>query len=292
MQYFVSAENSSYFYWQLELLIESFVMQGMDKDLVIGFAQNDEQKIRGYASNMVKYGTKFMIPNEGRDSGYLPLNRISAIRCGLAKGILKLPFVLIHADMILKKPIDVSEEEEKFGIIVNNFDEPAADENSVVKKELDVFLEKLAEEEDVKSENIRRVPFLSAPVIFNKSMEHCSDAFFSKVHMYEKSLVSSKGPEFPCERTAWEMAIAETFRHLYVTGKFMAAPLVFGGEDFNFIHYRSGIPPVFHKKYFRFEGGVYYSSAGPYEVMMDHNTTVNTNYMHQVIRSYNKRNPR
>ena len=49
MQYFVSAENSSYFYWQLELLIESFLMQGMEKDLVIGLAENEDQKIRGYS---------------------------------------------------------------------------------------------------------------------------------------------------------------------------------------------------------------------------------------------------
>ena len=105
MQYFVSAENSSYFYWQLELLIESFLMQGIEHDLVIGLADNDEQKIRGFSFNLVRHKKKFMIPNEGRALGYLPLNRINSIRYALAYDVLRFPFVMIHADMVLKKQI-------------------------------------------------------------------------------------------------------------------------------------------------------------------------------------------
>jgi len=294
MQYFVSAENSSYFYWQLELLIESFLMQGLDKDLVIGLAQNDDQKIRGYSSNLVKYGTKFMVQNEGRESRYLPLNRISAIRSGLAQGVLKFPFVMIHADMILKKPLELEDEgkETGCGIIINNFEEPDPVESSFIASEMDGFVEKLAKEKDVEKEEIPRIPFFSAPVVFTKFMEYCSDVFFAKVHSYERSLLAEYGPKFPCEKTAWEMAIAEAFRHFNVKGDFMSAPLMFGGENFNFIHYKSGIPPVFHKKYFKFEGGTYLSSSGPYEVLMDHNPNGNTNYLQQVIRSYKKRNNR
>lgn len=292
MQYFVSAENSSYFYWQLELLIESFLMQGMEKNLVIGFSENHDQKIRGYSSNIVKYGTKFMVPNEGRESGYLPLNRISSIRYGLAKGMLNFPFVMIHADMILKNPVVLSEDDENFGMIMNNFDETDALEDAAVKARVEEFIKKMAEEKSVKAESVTRIPFFSAPVIFNTPIGSCSEVLFSKVHSYEKMLLDEKGPNFPCERTAWELSIAEGFQHFNAKGKFMAAPLVFGGEDFNFIHYRLGIPPVFHKKYFKFDGGFCYASAGPYEVLMDHNTTVNMNYMHQVIRSYNKRNNR
>lgn len=290
MQYFVSAENSSYFYWQLELLIESFLAHGLEKDLVIGLSENSDQKIRGYSSNLVKYGTKFMVPNEGRESGYLPLNRISSIRCGLLQGILKFPFVMIHSDMILKKPIELSEDEEKFGIIMNNFDEPNSIEDSLVKTKVDEFVEQFAKEEDADSESITRIPFFSAPVVFNESMSYCAEVFFSKVYNYEKSIFEEKGSQFPCERAAWETSIAEAHRHFNIKGKFMSAPLMLDVEDMNFIHYKSGIPPVFHKKYFKFEGGTYYASAGPYEMLLDHNTNANMEYVHQIIRSYNKRN--
>jgi hypothetical protein len=292
MQYFVSAENSSYFYWQLELLIESFLMQGLEKDLVIGLAQNDDQKIRGYSSNLVKHGTKFMVPNEGRESDYLPLNRINSIRYALAQGVLEFPFVMIHSDMILKKPLELPDEEGSCGLITNNFDEPDPAESLAVEKKMDEFVKKIADERSVEPENITRVPFFSAPIVFTKFMGYCSEVFFSKVHLYERSLLKDEGSKFPCERTAWEMSIAEAFQHFNVKGQFMSAPLMFSGEDFNFIHYKSGIPPAFHKKYFKFESGTYYSSAGPYETLMDHNPTTNTNYLQQVIRSYNKRNAR
>jgi hypothetical protein len=292
MQYFVSVENSSYFYWQLELLIESFLMQGMEKNLVIGLAENDEQKIRGFSSNLVKHGTKFLIRNEGRELGYNPINRINSIRYAMAYGILKLPFVMIHADMILKKPIEFIEGDEEYGLIINNFDELSDQETKEVGEEVDHFADKFAEDRSVKKDEVTKVPFFSAPVIFNKSMEYCSEMFFSKVQSYENLLLEKKGAEFPCERAAWEISIAEAFQHFAVRGRFMSAPMMYDGEDFNFIHYRSGIPPVFHKKFFRYEGGTYYSSMGPYETIMEHNPTVNTNYLHQVIRSYNKRNSR
>ena len=290
MQYFVSAENSSYFYWQLELLIESFLMQGMEKQLVIGLADNEEQKIRGFSRNLVRYGNKFMITNEGRESGYLPINRINTIRYATGQGILKFPFVMIHADMILKKPIEISAEDNDYGIIVNNFDELAERETKLVGEEVDSLIERVAEERSFNKEEITKIPFFSAPVIFNKSMEYCSDTFFSKVQAHENDLITRKGAEFPCERAAWEMAISEAFQHFGVKGRFLSAPMMYEGEDVNFIHYRSGIPPVFHKKYFKYEEGTYFSSMGPYDTIMDHNPTVNTNYVQQVIRSYRKKN--
>lgn len=292
MRYFVSVENSSYFYWQLELLIESFLMHGLEKQLVIGLAENEEQKIRGYSSNLVKYGIKFMIPNEGRELGYPPMNRIASIRYALAYGLLEFPFAMIHSDMILRNPIEISEADSEYGMIVNNFDDPPPNETKMVKDEVDSLAEELAKESSIKAEEVTRIPFFSAPVIFNKPMEYCSETFFSKVQSHENSLIQKMGSKFPCERAAWEMAIAEASQHFGVKGKFMAAPMMHDGEDFNFIHYKSGIPPVFHKKYFKYEGGVYYSSMGPYETIMEHNPTVNTNYVHQVIRSYNRRNNR
>jgi hypothetical protein len=276
----------------LELLIESFLMQGMEKDLVIGLAENDDQKIRGYSSNLVKYGAKFMIPNEGREMGYLPLNRISSVRYALATGVLKLPFVMIHSDMVLRHPISLSEEDSKYGVVINNFDEFPKAETDLVGEEVELLVDRVAEERKVEAKDITRIPFFSAPVVFNDSMAYFSDKFFGKVQAYELDLLNRRGASFPCERAAFEMTLAESFQHVGMRGMFMSAPMMYDGEDINFIHYRSGIPPVFHKKYFRYEQGTFYASMGPYETIMEHNPTVNTNYVQQVIRSYNRRNNR
>ena len=47
MQYFVSIENNSYNCWQAGLLIESFKMQGIEDQLLIGVAENRAEFIYG-----------------------------------------------------------------------------------------------------------------------------------------------------------------------------------------------------------------------------------------------------
>jgi hypothetical protein len=287
MQYFVSAENSSYFYWQLELLIESFLMHGLEDKLVIGLAENNNPKIRGFSSNLVNYGTKFIHENEGEKAEYLPINRVESIRHALAYGILKYPFVLIHADMILKNPISLDGEED-FGIIVNNLEELENDQNSI-KNALDPFLDKLADERSVEKKDLPVLPLFSFPIVFNKPSEFVSDVFFSKLQMNMIEILKEKGSKFPCERAAWELTLIETFQHCSIKGKFLSASMMSDIDEMNFIHYKTGVPPVFHKKFFKFDQGAYHGD-GPYEVLMDHNPTINTNYVQSVIKSYKKRN--
>jgi hypothetical protein len=292
MQYFISAENTSYFYWQLEILIESFLMQGLEKDLVIGIAENDSQKLKGYSSNLVKYCNKFEHSNEGRSLDYLPINRVSALRYALAYGILKFPFVLIHADMILRKPIELEESDNNFGtagIILNNYEEINDSEKILIKKTIRPELEKEAEDRNLNVESFPEIPSFSAPMIFNKSFEYIWDPFFTKLQINMLSLLKKNGSNFPCERAAWEQTLMESFQHCTLRGRFMSGPLMLEDDNFNFIHYKSGIPPVFNKKFFKFESGTYYGEQGPYETILEHNPTVNTNFLHQVIRSYNRR---
>ena len=103
-------------------------------------------------------------------------------------------------------------------------------------------------------------------------------------------LLKDRGPKFPCERAAWEMAMAESFQHFGIRGKFMSASLLHGEENINFIHYNNGIPPVFNKRFYNFSHGTFFSGMGPYETLLEHNPSVNTNFLHQVIRSYSRRN--
>lgn len=284
MQYFVSAENTSYFYWQLELLIESFAMLGVEDSLVIALAENDSRKTGGFSTNLVKHKNKFVHPNTGRDKGYLPLNRIEAIRYALAYGALDFPFALIHADMVLKRPIE--EPKSEFPLIVlNNFDESMGEEEAV-KGEIKGPIQELAESRGVEFESIPKVPFLSPPTVFNKAFSSISEVFFSKVQVNMTDIVMRRGVDFPCEKAAWELAISESFQHCEVTGRFMAAPLLFESDDVNLIHYKAGIPPVFHKKFYKYEEGNYFAGQGPYETLVENNPTVCTDYMQAVIKSY------
>jgi len=285
MQYFVSCENTSYFYWQVELLIESFRMKGEESNLLIALAENESAKVGGFSSNLVAHADKFLHPNEGREKGYLPLNRVSAIRYALAYKALRFPFALIHSDMILRRPLDEPSEDYP-GVVLNNFEDGIASDEEASKSEIEADIQRLAEERGVEAKDIPVVPFFSAPVIFNKSFEPISEVFFAKLQTNMISLLERRGPSFPCERAAWELTLTESFQHCTMTGRFMAAPLMFESDQANFIHYKTGMPPVFHKRFYRFEEGVSFSGQGPYETLLEHNPTVSTDYAQEVVRSY------
>lgn len=285
MQYFVSIENTSYFYWQTELLIESFAMLGLESSLLVGIADNDSQKIGGFSTNIVRHVNKFVHPNEGKSRGYLPLNRVSSIRYALAYGALKFPFTLIHADMVLKNPVEDPDDSYP-SVTLNNFEDAPMTDEELVKNELSHFVKKLAEDREIEEKEIPTVPFFSPPVVFNKPFESISDIFFSKLQTNMMEIADKKGPAFPCEKTAWELTLTESFQHCSVYGKFLAAPLLFDAENANFIHYRTGVPPVFHKKFFKYEDGAYLAGQGPYETLMEHNPSLGTDYVQSVVRAY------
>ena len=260
MQYFVSIENSSFFYWQAELLIESFFMHGLQDNLVIAVAENDRPKIKGYSSNLVRYGKKFMHSNSGLEAGHLPLNRAVAIRTALAEGMLGFPFSVIHSDMILRKPFPEEGFCPGYGMVVNSLEETSEKTRNDIKDAIVPGLTRIAEERNIVTADLPEIPAFSAPMVFNESFGQLSDVFFARLQSNTEDLI-----------------------------EFMAAPLMSDETDTNFIHYKNGIPPVFHKKFFKFDDVSVNAGRCPFEVLMEHNPTPNTAYVHEVIKSYNAR---
>lgn len=72
MEYFVSAEDTSYHHWQLEFLIESFKLHKLQDKLVIAVASNNEEKLVDFSANLKTCQRIFMHDNIGRKRGYLP----------------------------------------------------------------------------------------------------------------------------------------------------------------------------------------------------------------------------
>lgn len=290
MKYFVSIENTSYFYWQVELLIESFLMLGMENDLVIGIAENESQKVTTFSKNLVRHPHKFIHNNIGEKEGYMPLNRFFGIRCALATGAISYPFTVIHADMVLRSPIKLTEEDEICGALLNNFDTVSDEETSEIKTEIAPSLKALSQERKVDASEIPEIPFVSWPVVLNKPAEYISDVFLSRLQISTTDIFKRRGAEFPCEKAAWNLTLAESFQHFPTKGKFMSGPILHEYDNLNFIHYSSGIPPVFHKMYYRYKDKFYLSGSDPYQVLLDSGATTNADYVKSVVRSYNKRN--
>lgn len=287
MQYFVSVENTSYFYWQLELLIESMLMHNLQDNLVIAFSENTDPKIKEYSKNIVKYGIKTFFPNIGRQTGCFQSNRIYTLQRLVKEKVLKLPFTVIHSDMIMRHPIDSYNQ--PFDFVINNYD--------ITNDEVENYFNDEQNQKEIMKSNpsIEDVSIFkelksSAPIIFNESIDpDFLDKFLTKLVINVKDLIETKGIEFPCEKIAWKLTFLESLGHYSAAGETLTCDLTQSNVDSPFIHYNRGIPPVFNKLFFKFEKpSLYYD--GPFENLLQQNISETMNFVHQVIRSYMKRN--
>lgn len=273
MQYFVSAENTSYYYWQLELLIESFKMHGLENDLYIFLAENDTPKIKGFSKNLISHKKRFQHENFGRENGCLSLNRPYALFKAIGGGYLKPPFAIIHADMILKKPIE--DEDITDDVVVDSFASPA---NYDVQKDIDIIL---------KAKGLELSPFripTFGVMIFNSYVD---EKFWPLLIEKIKNFSAEKDVRFPAEYAAWELALFELLGYYRISGRILTSSLL-DNLDANLIHYKYGIPPFFNKKYFLDNNKILTSRINPHEAMIEHNSTSNTNYLQRVVNSYRR----
>lgn len=290
MQYLVSVENNSYFYWQLELLIESFLMHGLQDNLLITMAENEEPKLRQYSKNLVKYCKKIIHPNVGKEKDFLQANRIYAIRQAFYAGDIDLPFSVIHADMVLKNPIE--NYNKQTDIVLNNYS-LSDSKLSIDFIENQGILDRLVDEKIIDNEakeELKKLPF-AMPIIFNESLDReFLLKFFDKLTINLQDLITTKKQqkEFPIERTCWMQTLMESVGFYSISSSFLSTELMNTDNlDAPFIHYKYGIPPIFNKKFFKFEHGKYFE--GPFELLLEYNPTSNTDFVQEVIKSYLKR---
>lgn len=287
MKYFISVENTSYFYWQLELLIESFLIHNLQDDLIICFAENDSPKVGGYSKNIVKYGKKIMHENVGKQKDCLVANRLFSLRNMVKSGVLEYPFAIIHADMIMKKPLDKYNKSEN--IVMNNYAVTKNYETTAYIEQTGLKQQLL--DRNIEQDYIENFPF-SMPIIFNENKyKEFSDNFFDKLLLNLEDIIKYKSSnKFPVEKTCWIYTLLEASGFYTASGAFLTCELLHNEDlDVPFIHYKNGIPPIFSKNFFKFEQAHRYQT-GPYECLLENNITPNTEYLNHVIKSYMRKN--
>lgn len=283
MQYFVSIENTTYFLWQIELLIESFKRHNLEDKLVIAIAENNNPVSGEYQTNLMNHKNKFLHFNHEVKFK----NKFLGLWAALEKKMLTYPFAIIHPDMVLYKPIkddsitsDVTfsiEQETEF--IQNNF----------IKNYINEIKEITHMEEDLPS-----IP-LGGVLVFNKEIEYlCKRLFFNADKLLE--LEQPQDTSFKLEKSVWILTLIEAALKLFGnskniklgTGAFEQT-LMHHDVHNNFIHYKHGLPPDWSKYQFLFgQYAFMWNGAGPYDSLLKVNGTSSTNYVCELIESYKK----
>lgn len=255
MQYFVSAANNFYFYWQLELLIQSFKELNLENDLVIALAEtNTAHSLWKEPKNLIAHKRKFS--HSSHD--YKPLNKIHSILFALENGLLEQPFVLLHPDMVLKKPITVNKE-----------DNLVFDNSLIFDDELKSKLESLIKLNWFSAAG--SMVFQNVPIDFFKQII---------------SKLSGNDKDWEEERAAWILTINEFVGHFQIRGDSFECQLL-DNDNKNIIHYRYGLPPTFHKKFFK-KSNLMFTGSSPYQAILDSDSTLNTHYLVDLINKYFK----
>ena len=275
MQYFVSMENTSYYLWQIELLIESFKYHHLENDLIITITENKNPSFTGYKKNLINHKNKFVVMDFGKEH-----NNLRSLMWALETKNLKKPFVLMHPDMVLLNPI-----EEKEDNIVFNLDNL----NDELKKELSIYMKEVLKKMSI-DYWFMWIP-LGDTLIFDKKVP---DSFFTDVYQELQLLIQKFGSKLnKIETVAWMMAI---YKHVFFDNPF---DLTLKGEELeqtlmdhntlrNIIHYKHGIPPEFSKYHFKYEPPVtlVLNELSPFKSIFNNNITSSTDFLCQLIKSY------
>lgn len=286
LNYVTTIRNNAYFQWQIELLIQSFKEHGIEDQLFIGILDEEEQKPENVFSeprNLINHKNTFKFNKFTNEN--LTANHIHGINEALKQGIIKQPFVSIHADSILYKPISL---ENDFDAIFSGdyfFLEQMNKDNIDISEHLK-RISKLKSQFSKQEINLKPMP-LGSVYVFNKMPLE----FFDRVLNYIKALYNEYGDKYT-DRIAWMLSFYDYLGGVNYKSTWDYEMTMLDHErESNIIHYSKGLPPVFNKiMFYKNNNDLCTAEGNPYKVLLEHNTTTVTNYIQKIVKSYKNGN--
>ena len=277
MDYIVSIENTPYYRWQVELLIESFKLCNMEDQLLIAIASSTSSSTL-YMKNLASHDRKFVHDNYGAARGHLPLNKLYAVYTALTSNLLKQPFAMIHPDMLLLNPIgdigDANVLMHMENLELNDVDafiQPYWDAAAAAKG----IMQGPSQLSVTGTMVFQQVPAL----FFLRTIEKTQNILESNPELKEHAVVA-----------AMRFILCEYLGLLLYRGAVVDTSLRFEYQA-NMVHYRNGLPPIFSKKHFLHSDETIpltLTSSSPFEEMLRLEYSPQYPLMKKVIDSYQK----
>jgi hypothetical protein len=284
VDYFVSISNTVYHHWQLELLIESFKMHGIEDQLCVGVSRIDGPAMVDNTKNLRAHERKFTYnPVEHKNS---LTNFPYGLFMALENGFIKQPFAVIHADMVMKSPIEKVPKENI------TFSGDPYWKISLEKDKLDLskHINRIAEQKKslvTDGEVSLDVLPMGGIYVFND----CPKEFFERTVRWSLHLSDNLDKQHwqYVVRSAFMLAMMDYLGGISFQGTYEhELTLLDHKRDANFIHYCKGMPPFFTKKMFTFEPPLGFTTAtgDPFSVLMEYDITSTAAYMQKVVKAY------
>jgi hypothetical protein len=278
VEYLVTAEDTPYFHWQLELLIESFKLRNLQDKLVVALAYDPYPKYPDFRRNLNTHSRVIRFDNMGRKRGYPFLNKQYGTVIAVQNGAIRQPFTLIEPDMLLHKP--VPEPTENIGFQVRP----------------------LFTREHVESNGIRVEPYIKSalwlPIGATYIFNGVGNDVFERATAYAEAVAldyAKASSEQPVkywryiERVGWELSFLSfyggsmTYKGFYS----LEMSLLDHKLEHCFVHYNNGLPPDFTKVLYRYDPPEFFGGGNfPFGSFLGDNPTSVTHFAQHVARKY------
>lgn len=274
MEYLVSAENSPYNQWQLELLIESFKHHQCEDDLLLCLTKSDIPAHPFYCRNISTHKRIQAHENIGEVRGYKPLNNLYNLMWSVKENWIEQPFTYIPTDVVLKNKINIHFKNEYPEIIFAPspfFTLDFAEEN------IGPFWEVLDKTKaDYESNWVPVGPIL----IFNQIP---IGTFIRTIAIAEKlalkQLLDNKPIWEHTDKLAWAINLSDHVGSVMLRGDYTLTMNMLDRGNAPFIHYEHGLPPVFNKTMFQYLPPDLVSLGDPFEILIQNSPTENAYFL-------------
>lgn len=275
MDYFVSAEDSVYYHWQLELLLESFHMHGLEDRLVIALAETHAPCHKDFRRRLNNHKRLFLHKNEGRSRNFVRMNKQFGLATALQNNIIQSPYTVIDPDMVLVQPVTHPSENITFQtdpeLVATVCESKGCDINRHIRERLPA------------EANGLWLPIGNVFALRDIPKEIATRALgWTQTFLNEASFRTPERWKY-MDRVGWAMAMLEFYGHISYRATFDLEITLLHNAPCHFIHYTHGLPPVFSKYMFRYEPpDIFSGDETPYHALLKENPTTSTNYVRKI----------
>ena len=279
MDYLVSVENTPYYHWQLELLIESFKRHSCEDNLLICLAASDASANPMFWKNLPEHKRIQGHENIGKIRGFGPLNNLYSIMWANQFDWIKQPFASIPPDVVLYKPLTIyfSDYPEIIFSPSPFFTVDAAEDAVGPFWELSQKEKAFYEQSWIPMGSITLFNNIPA-YIFERTT-----ILAEKLALYQ--LLDGREIWEHTDKLAWAMNLADFIGQIKFTGDYSLSMTMLNEGDSPFIHYEHGLPPVFNKTMFQYSPPNFVSFGDPYAILAENSPTQSAHFISQLAQT-------
>ena len=274
MNYFVSVNQCAYHYWQMELLIESFKKNRIEKDLAICY--NSDKRYRyDQIINLKNHKKIFAFEDFGKKKGFSGLNELYQIYFVVEKKLIDAPVVIMKSHVVLQNPIDEIKKikQERVFLYAQDpfFTFDFAEENC------NGFWEKMKNTKEYYQEkwiNLGNVFVINAfhPAILWKIILIAEEIMLGQI-------IKNKEIWKETIRLSWIIAMIDYQKDIQILNVDNLCSIMNDGKKTMFIDYEHGVPPHFNKSMFSYPSPEHFSFGDPIKIISECMNTPNAHYM-------------